>query len=60
MAYVTRPRLTRYDDLRETPMLEGQTVWEPEPVDTGLLDKNGVPIFRVMDPIGFVEMKERG
>ena len=59
MRYVIRPRLARFDDLRQTPMLEAQTVWEMEPIDTGLLDQDGVPIFRVMDPIGFVEMKER-
>lgn len=29
-------------------------VHEPEPVKTGILDKDGRPIFRTIDPIGFV------
>lgn len=33
-------------------------VYEPEPVDTGLLDQDGTPIWRLMNPIGFVELKE--
>jgi len=40
-------------------MLEGRTVYESEPVDTGLIDKGGHKIFRVMSPVGFVELKER-
>lgn len=57
MAYVVRPR-AEWDD--EKPMLEGKTVHEQEPVKTGILDKDGNPIFRVMDQIGFVRFKERG
>lgn len=57
MRYVViRPRMDWRD---ETPGLEGKTVHEQEPVKTGLLDKDGNPIFRVMSPIGFVELKER-
>ena len=60
MRYVTgRPRSFTYDDLRETPMLEAQTVHEPEPIDTGLVDRSGNTIFRITGPIGFLEMKER-
>lgn len=59
MRYVIRPRAETFDMLRETPHLGGSTVMEPEPVDTGLLDKDGNKIWRVMSPIGFVELKER-
>jgi hypothetical protein len=59
MRYVVRPRAETFDALRETPHLEGRTVLEPEPVDTGLVDKDGNRIWRVMSPIGFVELKER-
>ena len=41
-------------------MLEGKTVHEPEPVKTGVLDKDGNPIIRVMDQIGFVRLKDHG
>jgi hypothetical protein len=57
--YVTlRPRSATWDDLRETPSLEGRTVFEPEAVDTGLLDKGGTPIYRIMDRIGFVRFED--
>lgn len=64
MRYVTLPRRrirssTIYD-LQETPMLEATTVHEPDwPVDTGLLDHHGDSFFRMPDPIGFMELKER-
>ena len=52
---IIRPRASRWDDLQETPLLEGRTVYElDEPVDTGLLDKDGNSIGRRMDPIGFI------
>jgi hypothetical protein len=54
--YIIRPRADWRDD---TPLLEGKTVYEREPGDTGLLDKDGNKIWRVMSPIGFVELKER-
>jgi len=57
MRYVSiRPRMDWRD---ETPMLEARTVHEREPIDTGLLDAEGNRIYRVMSPIGFVELKER-
>ena len=59
MKYVTRPRSAQWDELQETPMLEGRTVHDREPVDTGILDQDGQSIFRVMSPIGFIEMRER-
>lgn len=59
MRYVTRPRANTFDALRETPHLEARTVLESEDFNTGLLDKDGNPIFRTMSPIGFVELKER-
>lgn len=58
MRYVViRPR-AEWDS--EKPLLEGKTVHEPEPIDTGLLDKDGSAIFRVMDQIGFVRFREHG
>lgn len=61
MRYVViRPRLSRWDDLQESPQLEGRTVYDQEPVETGILDADGHPICRTMSPIGFVELKERG
>lgn len=57
MRYVTRPRASWDED---KPHIEGKTVHEREPVDTGLLDKDGNAIWRIMSPIGFVELKERG
>ncbi len=57
MRYIIRPRAS-WDD--ESPMIEGKTVHEREPVNTGILDKDGNSIFRVMSPIGFRELKERG
>ena len=57
MRYMTRPRAS-WDE--EKPMLEGKTVHEAEPVNTGLLDKDGNEIIRVMDQIGFVRFRESG
>lgn len=54
-----RRRATTADDLANTPHLEGYTVYEPEPVDTGVLDAEGYVIVRMMAPIGFVELVER-
>lgn len=42
-----------------SPMLEPKTIIEAEPMDTGLVDPNENAIYRVMSPIGFVELKER-
>lgn len=57
MRYVViRPRASWDED---KPMLEGRTVHQSEPIDTGVLDGDGNPIFRVMSPIGFVELRER-
>jgi hypothetical protein len=53
---VRRPRMA-WDEW--SPMLEAKTVMEPEPVDTGLVDRDENVIYRVMAPIGFVELKER-
>lgn len=52
--YVVRPRMDWSDD---KPMLEGKTIFEPEPVKTGLLDKDGQPLYRVRASIGFIEAK---
>lgn len=56
MRYIIRPRAS-WDE--ETPMIEGKTVHEPEPRDTGLIDKDGNKIWRVMSPIGFVRFEDR-
>lgn len=44
-----------WDD--DAPVIAGTTVYEPDdaPVDTGLLDQHGVPLYRVVrrNPIGF-------
>ena len=53
---VRRPRMG-WDEW--SPMLEPKTVIESDPVDTGLVDHNENVIYRVMSPIGFVELKER-
>lgn len=48
----------------DVPMLQHLTVYEAdrEPVDTGLLDHAGTPLYAVEDgpQIGFVALKERG
>ncbi|MGI8390529.1 hypothetical protein [Brucella anthropi] len=36
-----------------------QTIHEPEPVDTGIIDADGFPIIRMMDQIGFVRDEDR-
>ena len=49
-----RPRSGDYFD--EGPLLEGRTVYiADEPVDTGLLDVTGTPLYRVEEriPAGF-------
>jgi hypothetical protein len=62
MRYVTRPRGKRprgdeyeeYDDTQEVERrLSLEIYCDDTPVDTGILDANGDPIFRVKDPIGF-------
>jgi len=40
-------------------MLEGKVVHEAEPINTGLTDKNGKPIYRCRYPIGFVNLGYR-
>lgn len=57
--YVIRPRAEVIDALRDSPLLEGRTVYEREPVSTGLLNPDGYPIYRAPDPIGFVPLKEK-
>lgn len=36
-----------------------QTVHEPDPVDAGISDADGIPIIRMMDQIGFVRDENR-
>lgn len=56
--YVSRPRAYWHNSELE-PLIAGTTVYEPEPIDTGLYDANGTPIWKSIDPIGFVPLKER-
>jgi hypothetical protein len=60
MPYVIRPRSVIFDNLQGTPLLEARVVTDSGPMDTGLVNKDGDPIMRVMLPIGFTELKERG
>lgn len=62
MRYVTRPRGKRprgddfddyMDDQDEDRRLTCEIETDDGPIDTGLLDANGDPIYRVKDPIGF-------
>lgn len=47
---IRRPRASDYFD--EGPILEGRTVYiEDEPVDTGLVDQHGTPLYRVAERI---------
>lgn len=55
--YVTRARRPRSGDddwYQVTPPLGHPTVFVPEPADTGLVDADGNPIFKVPDPMGFL------
>jgi hypothetical protein len=57
--YVVRPRGEVFDALRESPHLEGRTVYEHEPISTGLVNPDGYPIYRTPEPIGLVLLKEK-
>ncbi len=48
-------RRTAFDDeyYPSPPLFTSIDVYENGPTDTGLLDAQGNPIFRVKDPIGF-------
>ena len=37
----------------EFPGHQSISVFEQMPIDTGLIDENEIPIYRVKDPIGF-------
>lgn len=57
--YYTQPR-AYWHNSQVDPLLEGHTVFEPEAINTGLLDANGGQIWKKsIDPIGFIELKER-
>lgn len=56
--YVVRPRGETFDALRESPHLEGRTVYERELISTGLVNPDGYLIYRTPEPIGFCELKE--
>lgn len=56
--YITKVTLneTWLDD-RPQPTLPQPQAWLGEPKNTGVLDVNGLPIFRIADPVGFVRIK---
>jgi len=56
--YVIRPRADWWDGA-DCLHLEGKTVYEREPVSTGLVSKEGHPIYRSPEPIGFHTLNER-
>jgi len=57
--YVIRPHAETWDMLQDSPHLEARTVYEREPASTGPLSKDGHPIYRTPEPIGFVALQER-
>lgn len=60
MRYVVRrKKATTADDLLESPLIVVPTVYDHEPVETGILDADGDMLVRVTAPIGFVELVER-
>lgn len=52
MRYAIRPKAAWSDP---QPLIEGREVYEAEPADTGLVDKQGNAIVRLKDPIGFID-----
>lgn len=50
----TEPKKIYYDDDIWPVDSFTMDVLEPEPIDTGLYDKDGRPIYRMMDKIGFL------
>ena len=44
----------------DEPLLADITVPDHRPVDTGLVDQRGDPIWRGPEPVGFHHPKERG
>lgn len=61
--------MARYFSLRRRPKMDlyeadaldslSREVFEPEPIDTGILDQDGFPIIRMMDQISFVRDEDR-
>ncbi|PWL17407.1 hypothetical protein DKP76_11555 [Falsochrobactrum shanghaiense] len=61
--------MARYFSLRCRPKMDwgeanaldslSREVFDPEPVDTGIIDADGFPIIRMMDQIGFVRDEDR-
>lgn len=57
--YVIQPRAEVFDLLLDTPLLEGRTVFEREPINIGLVSKDGHSIYRTPEPIGFQRLNEK-
>lgn len=57
--YAIRPRAISgwYDEL---PMIPSITVYDTDARPTGLLDRDGNEVVALPDPVGFVELRERG
>ncbi len=53
MRYVSRPKMRQWDEYQEQALDVSLTVCDHEPIDTGLLDHRGDPIFRMPNAIGF-------
>lgn len=49
MRYVTLPRADWDDDPRLDEVTTRTVIVDDEPVKTGLLDRNGTPLYRVRD-----------
>ena len=61
MRYLALPRPRAWDDEdvpKGQPPLPHPQVFVGEPVDTGLIDKDGTSIYRLPDRIGFLRVKE--
>jgi len=56
--YVTCPRLAPWDGGPDGENYLSRQIHEREPVNTGLLDQSGKPIFRISNTIGFVTPKD--
>lgn len=59
MRYIAKrsPPLRMWDEA-PAPALPHPTVYAVEPVKTGLFDKEGTPIYRLPDPIGYLRSRD--
>ncbi len=57
--YITAPRKLWWEYGEDAQPVAHPTVYDADPVKTGIVDKNGTPIYRLPDQIGFLRTKER-